>query len=444
MLYDNKNPQNSRHYKVVRLILIFLCLSAFGPYVLPNFGLRVEHFLIYGFLPVYILTRLGVSPNLTIPGASRILIFLFLAETIWITIVSFLSEGKGQFLQIFAACDNVFQPVILLLAGSCLVCNLASPEKKQILTTFLSTIIALLSANAILSLASVYFELFPLLKYFYGQGALHSQAVAVRASQMGRYTGIFNQPLEAGLAYSVGLLAWVYLACIAPRIKISGWIGLLLLFIGGTLSVSKVFVVGGVPLAAVLWMWLFVSAFRIRPSTVIGLLLTAAFTAFGLFLLSKHWFGFRYWARLFDLEHMSNAGIIETYTAGRFGAENTFLKSLFYEVWKNSPVWGFGAPINSAVDNAYIEFFYYGGSVGLGIYLGALVIIGVASLHGIKHNSSLGKYLFGMWVLIVLGGLGTPTLTLNRASILIWGVFIIGFSILTESKRSTLQTVAKP
>lgn len=35
-------------------------------------------------------------------------------------------------------------------------------------------------------------------------------STAERAATMGRYSGIFNQPAEAGVAYSLGLIAAVY------------------------------------------------------------------------------------------------------------------------------------------------------------------------------------------------------------------------------------------
>src|SRR5690606_6260889 len=108
---------------------------------------------------------------------------------------------------------------------------------------------ALAVANAGVALATIKIDTWPVVQYFVGIGAdtqTDAGTVWQRAAQLGRYTGLFNQPLEAGLAYSIAGLCWIYAVAVTRKATVLKWVLLVGVVIGGILTVSKIFVFGGV------------------------------------------------------------------------------------------------------------------------------------------------------------------------------------------------------
>jgi hypothetical protein len=73
--------------------------------------------------------------------------------------------------------------------------------------------------------------------------------VAANAASDGRYTGIFNQPAEAGIAYGVALLLLTWLARTREWKPFSVTCAAALVITGGVLTVSKVFLLCAAPVA---------------------------------------------------------------------------------------------------------------------------------------------------------------------------------------------------
>src|SRR5699024_551510 len=106
------------------------------------------------------------------------------------------------------------------------------------------------AVNAVLALVSSTAPavFVPLLKPFWGTG---EGSVAENAMRMGRFTGIFNSPAEAGTMYSIAavLAVWVY----SHRLVIMYCL-VTLITLGGVLSVSKVFLLIGLPIILLLFL----------------------------------------------------------------------------------------------------------------------------------------------------------------------------------------------
>ena len=73
--------------------------------------------------------------------------------------------------------------------------------------------------------------------------------MAANAASDGRYTGIFNQPAEAGIAYGVALLLLTWLARTREWKPFPVTCAAALVITGGVLTVSKVFLLCAAPVA---------------------------------------------------------------------------------------------------------------------------------------------------------------------------------------------------
>ena len=86
------------------------------------------------------------------------------------------------------------------------------------------------------------------LGYFWtGDIAPNQFAVGRYALDSHRLTGIFNQPMEHGVAYGVGLFCWLHRASLQPP-KPRDYAMLAALLLGGVIGTSKVFLFGALPL----------------------------------------------------------------------------------------------------------------------------------------------------------------------------------------------------
>ncbi len=261
------------HYLDSRHFIIFLCIAALGPYVVPAAGLRLEHFAIYGSLLYVMIHKIFSCKNVKKNDNIFILMVLCLAVAFWILAVSLpnIISGASTY-SILAAMENFTQPVALIIVISSVVGKLDRTARLNLLRVAGIAMIAMLCINSFIAILTIFFDTWPFLQYFVvaGDGGLSMVSVSELALAMGRFSGVFNQPAESGLAYSIGLLVWVYLATTSKRISSLGWVSLILLIIGGSLSVSKSFILGGFPLSMLYWVWTALSRLRIRKSTLIG------------------------------------------------------------------------------------------------------------------------------------------------------------------------------
>lgn len=430
MRYGSLNKSTS----ITSKLIILLVITAFGPYIIPQAGIRIEHFFIYGIFLYTFLCFLSGKSDFRLNRYAAILLILFSATVIWIFAVSYLQKGLGNIYGLVASIENFTQPIALIFILTCFLKGLDKRKIYQLFRIVIFWIIVMLCINSIIAIGMIFFDIWAFLKYFVlsdsEQGGRGS--VLERAASMGRFSGIFNQPFESGLAYSIGLLCWVYLATNLRTITFSLWTALTLLLIGGTLSMSKVFLMAGFPLSLFYLLWNNVGYLKIRKSTVVGGIFWFLGTAaLAIFIVSR-WQGLNRFLDFFSLGRYAERGVISSLTAGRFGQESSAVKSKFLDVWLESPLFGLGAPIPGLTDNAYLEFFYYGGSVGLLLNILMLLVIGVVSYTGLRNSSEIGKFIVVLWVLIIGAGLGAPVLTINRSSIFLWIILVFAFHIVSQ------------
>lgn len=314
--------------------------------------------------------------------------------------------------------ENFIQPGCIIL-----ICEyLKNVEKvEHLIERCIFAFLVLLSFNALLQITSVFTDISFVTNAFTTGDQFdetHRKSVSAAAASMGRYSGIFNQPIEAGLTYSLGLFT-IYLLTVRSKIKrLTQTIFLILICVGGFLCVSKVFIFVGFPIFLIL---VFSSRHIVRFITVPSFVATTSI----IIIINEYLYIWKGSNMLLSKFTGDNQDIVSTFTAGRWGKETGTIDQLYYQVLSEAPFRGLGYNIQAALDNAYIEFYAQGGAIALIFY----IIILLTMLLMINRSYFLGnkstKIMFVMWLLTIIGGMGAPVLTINRFSTLFWVFFML-------------------
>lgn len=438
--------------KTASQIIIVLLVSAMGPYVFPRMGLRTEHFIMYGLVFFFSVKSgfgflIGKKENHVF-----ILVALFLCLLLVFLVTTYTSDFNPTIYKLIADIENYLQPVWLILITSYCVRRLAIDESINLLINATKTIILLLSLNAAIAISSIFYGTW-FLEYFNVAGEeTGGWTVLGSAASMGRYTGIFNQPFEAGLAYGVGLISILFILIlekdlsrrlIRPAFLNLGLFGVV---VGGVLSVSKVFFPLAIFISFVFFLWASkgLSKKIFRNLFAIAIMLPAF-----LYFLRDQWSGLDYFLRLVIFDR--NTDLLSLFTAGRFAAYSGGHAVVTAHLNDPNLIFGYGLGSVSAPDNAYLEILYFGGVVGVLIYLIVLLALFYFSIKGLLRQPVLAKYLISLLVLSVFAGLGAPVFTVNRANFFLIIPLTIGLHVLTlyrlshriKRTNTPLMTVAR-
>jgi len=395
-----------------------------------NYNTITKHFLIYGILPLAVITLMLKKRTIIsyFPLFSILLLLLFI--TLWTFLVTFIGvKNYESFNKVIAYLENYIQPIALILISGAFI-NLYSRERVIIIFQKACLfLIILLLLNTVIAVISIFYDISDWVRYFVCAPGSIGITVWSRATSMGRYSGIFNQPMESGLTYSLGLFSWIYFTQKGKNTSIIHYLMLFGLLFGGILSVSKVFILIGIPL---FFIYLILEG-RLKYILNQRFIASSMLSIAVIIVICKVWKGFGYFARLFNISGKSISELIYIYTAGRFGTEHTFVKYIFTYVWEKSPFYGLGFAASPILDNAYLEFFIQGGLVALFGYLFILAVIGFVGFSQCRRNKE-GRFVFILFIFIVLSGVGAPVITINRFSTLFWLFLIMLFSIIFLSQ----------
>lgn len=391
----------ARALKFPLILVGVLTASAFGPYLVGN--IRTEQLGIYGAAVTLLpFTFVRARPYLPVFLPWIAIIVVALLGLIPPTAHSSVYEPGNM----LSSLDNLVLPIMILL----LVWGIVPTDQvQQSLRIVASITVYAAAANGVLSIVGTSTDISTYLRPFWG--AEGGQTTADRAAELGRLSGIFNQPAEAGVMYGIaGILAvWRY------RHKPKTLLLLLaLISVGGMLCVSKVFILGGIPLIlAYLWM---ARAGLGRAGMLFGVALTALGIAQSGLL--QQWTGYNYLARLFAPSQ--DQGLIEFYSAGRWN-EDAGMISVFDAVIRSRPITGFGiSGLQVPYDSAWTEAAVVAGF--LGVFFLAAVYGSLLMMARRVEDGGL-RLLATFIVLFLLGAsLGIPALTANRASTVVWVV----------------------
>ncbi|MGC5381756.1 hypothetical protein ACPXB1_25105 [Micromonospora sp. DT68] len=225
-----------------RTLIAFIAIAAFGPYLAP--GIRTEQTAVY--LAALLLLAAGSWVGIRLTGAGLVAVALH-GGIVAVALLGVVLPPPNLTLHkpadLSAGLDNLLLPlavvsVVAMLAG------LGADRAVMLRTVCRVTVWAMVInvGMAVASMGDAGTPRFLLIWRLGGDG----ESVADRAEQLGRYSGMFNQPAEAGLLYSVALIAAVYLYRSQPvRLAVVS----LILAIGGALCVSKVALLVGLPVA---------------------------------------------------------------------------------------------------------------------------------------------------------------------------------------------------
>ena len=232
----------------VRWWVVATVACIFGPYVVS--GLRTEQMALYGSaaLAVVLVRRpwhwLRPGWFVLVPWG----LYVAVAAIGAFVVDSQISVAPGS---LAAGLDNALLPLATLTVTACWMQLL---PVHMLLRLVSWVIVGGLSLNSVLAVVSSYVGLdrLPFLAYFWS-AAGSGGSVAELAATNGRFSGLFNQPAEAGVAYCLAAVCLVHLVNAGPVVSRAIWLPCwVLILVGGLMSQSKIFVVGGVTIAAVL------------------------------------------------------------------------------------------------------------------------------------------------------------------------------------------------
>jgi hypothetical protein len=298
--------------------------------------------------------------------------------------------------------------------------SISSESAHQLFIKASRCFIWILVANTGIVLYSVIFGLPKVIvDYWQPQASEGSLSVLLASASMSRYLGVFMQPVESGISYALALLLWTYL-CRRRRARMSDYAILILLLIGGSLSVSKTFIVGGMMLF--IFYWLSGQGIRTLLNWRFLVFVVAAF--YVITRVFRAWSGVDYFLRLFIPRLNDDPNLLFLYSAGRLGTTGS-VTQLFASVWRDSPFFGLGFGAITPFDSAYAEFFVQGGLVALVAYFLIILNVFYIALKERARDDGLGTFLLFLVLLMVGAGFGAPVMTLNRFSIVMWVLLML-------------------
>jgi hypothetical protein len=405
-----------------------VCLSVFGPYVIGS--ARTEQIMVFASFAVILIVG---WPQIANAGSIPVMPFL----VVWLGLDAIMLIGTiwrpfdpgfyGSQLGSHALASYLLPVALMVLTWFWTL----SADGTELIRAIIPVVIGAMVVNTAVSLAQLVtgnVAVLGFLPHFWdAPGSFGS--VAANAAENGRFTGIFNQPAEAGVAYGVALFCLIYLA---QRQEIRAGTAVLCaaaLITGGTLTVSKVFLLGAPPLAVM--MTLRTPRGRIRVVAYCAAAATLLWLLGGAHLLPP-------WPRgaatLGRLLHPSGS-LAAQYTAGRYGTGGS-LGMVVNDVLHASPWYGFGAGgLVSAYDSLWVQVLVLGGIAG--VILAVVVLLMLAfRLWCLRDVTGPAEWnLAGaVFVLAIGASLGLPSLTANRDATLLW--LVLGILIAAQPASS--------
>ncbi|MGE7650478.1 hypothetical protein ACQKM1_22285 [Peribacillus frigoritolerans] len=417
-------------YKLYTIYPILLLVSAFGPYLSISLGVKTDNLVTYSFGLLFLFYAL-TNKSVKIKKSLLLLFVVWVCAFLFLLLRTLAEWDIVSVSAVIAECKNFTQPIAILMMFLFTFFMNKETDPKELIRKSSWTLVILLSLNTIWIFIGFFIDQTMINQYFW-RG---DESVASRAMTMGRYSGIFNQPMEAGAAYCIGLFAWLYLAENRfMNIRLKPTLLLILLVSGGLLTVSKVFLFGG--LIMFLGGTLFVKPVRIR---IIRLTILVFLIGFPIYYYLLHtWDGINYLFRFFG-HNSQQQGLLNLLTAGRYGGSNSQQSDFFSEIFKSSPIYGEGLGSQQVLDSGFFHFFANGGLIGLGFYLLILLTLcySIIKFYFYTKFSSETKFFIGITLLVIIASFGSPVFTLNRSSVILWlfiGLLLNYLSFVIQNK----------
>jgi hypothetical protein len=201
---------------------------------------------------------------------------------------------------------------------------------------------------------------------------------------------------------------------------------------GGLLCVSKVFILGGVPLI-LFYLWKSKAG-----AGKLGALFGVVVVALGVSStgLLQQWTGYNYLARLLSPDE--SQGLIEFYSAGRWNEDSRMVDTIG-TVLSVRPLTGFGGGgLDVAYDSAWTEVVVVAGL--LGVVLLACVFV-VLFRMARRLDPDMRRLATFVVVFLLGASLGIPSLTVNRVATVVW-ILLCLFALMAKEARQEASKVS--
>lgn len=384
------------------LLASFFIIAAFGPYIWV--GIRTEQAAIYVlsalFVARYFSTmrwRMSITGVAALWGAI-LLISLFAAIAP--------PENGGSWLP---GVDALAAPLLILVFVATASASVSS--SRELMLTVQKWTLVMLGLNALLALLMTRVDITAnVSEIFWSIREPGVKATGEYAASVGRIGGVFNTPLAAGTAYSIGLAVAAYLTSSSQWRPWKTYVSTLLVFVGGMLCQSKVFVFAGLPVFVGL---LVVSVLRRRPWR--GFLVVGGGIAASLALTRTLWWNDKavaLWTRFFG----SSDDIVKVYSAGRFN-DDAPVQVLIRQILDTSPINGYGVSLTiGPLDTALAEMLARAGILGVLLLIGCGVCLFAMWLSNPRrHDPELWWLIGGLLFVLLAAAAGGPFITQNRS-----------------------------
>lgn len=412
--------------KLKAFIPIFLVISAFGIYLHP-LPIRVEHVAVYlsFFVLLFVSVRHG---TIRYPLELRGITSVFLGFIVYAFLLGLFTGQLSLDTYVLGQIDRFLLASLVVIVVGLALARQSVTDIRRIWLTVVKIVVCGTAVVAGISIVQGLWESPSWLVYFQPIGdpdrGVGRETTALRALNMGRSTGIFATPFEAGLFLSTGLLLAVYLVKNA-LINWTGYIAILVIIIGGLFVLSKVFFLGlFLAFAYLLWSLRKNIAGRVLFMSSVAVFWSTA----TIWWVADRWFGFDRLMRY--LSPSDGADLVNLYTAGRFSSTS---QGIIASKWSfEDGVLGNGFGNYGVVDNAFLEVWYIAGFLGVAFLLAVLLIPMYSGWR--MRTTDEGRLLFFNGILFGFASLGAPAITKNRISIVIFVVISILLLLLNRIK----------
>ncbi len=431
---------------LIRFTPSILVVSIFLPYIGMTY-INGRHVLTYGLLVILTALQLigtrvfkwegsPITTQLCIGWC--ILVLAICCGSVYSYFI--LNRAPPPLVSFLASIEQYLQPVCVTIIISGTLGTLSSKERERAVFRAMGTLIWGLSLNVVAVLACVAFDQMmafqPWLPPSFQEDLHGQEGVWLRALSHGRYSGIFNQPFEQGLAHSVGLFAWGSLQAHRGRTSMQDAGKLALLVLGGLLCISKMFIFGGLSLFVV-----FTLLYRPFRSAILTWPVFAAVVVMvqAVPLLGTFWEGFLAFQSLIQTDQ---GDLLLAWTAGRYSTEGVsgteHYSEIWSEIWAQSPLIGFGFSPFPVLDSGPLAIAAAGGLIGLILFSGSM-LAGVAKLIILAKKRHEYWVSFALLAIMIGGCLGAFSFVVNRGSTCFWVIFTGWNAILLLSPNGKLS-----
>lgn len=402
------------------LIPLIIVVAAFGIY-LTDFGLRLEHIIIYPLFFISLLMHALKRPLLSKVRPLFLLVVLLSINFVWLVLITLVSTGEGTLWVVLANADNFAIPIAIIFVLSAFIRNYSGHDAQRMLVKVCDLLVIILATNGLLTIVQVTTGIsFFFQPFLPPPDAVTGLTLWDRSLTMGRYIGLFSSPFEAGITYSLGLFGWLYAAKVKKRKNIFNRVLLVLMIVGGILTVSKAFLLG----LFIFIVYLLTDYKRAKPVFDWRLILLVPLVLVLADIVVEQWAGLAFFLRLFSFEERSLSDLYVLFSAGRYGISDSDVWIRVATVFREMPFCGFGLGNRTITDSAYLYTLWHGGLVALVIQLFVLFVLVWYGIKCFKYIEE-AKFMTILMVYVAIANLGAPVLTKNRFATVVWVIICL-------------------